>query len=453
MPRDGQDRLLRAALKYTAHGWSVFPIKPRAKEPLTAHGFKDATGNEDQIRTWWTRRPEANIGVATGTRSGILVLDADGSEGDRALVAMGVEVPTLTSITARGRHLYFVHAPGIGCSVALCTGLDVRGDGGYVVAPPSVHESGFAYQWDEEHFMGWGTRPAPLPESLHQILLQSRPPPRASASAAVILEGHRNDGLTRLAGSVAASARTREEVLEQVIILNAQRCVPPLPRREVEGVVRSIWQRECKNRKGDPRPRRGSSLKQPDVNITVRWAALDLRESKGLAGLGYLLDLVRLVATNTEMPIITGHGKKRAAWVGAGTAEIATRFLCNRWGMTRGQVRGLLERWEQQGLVRRLPPRAGRKPCRVQLVEGWFYTDPTGANLLEPSSANLRHNVSPCDQSTKDITHSNGSDNLFPEGGATIPIKRGRAARTEEESRRGSGIPRWLKVGPFEVLV
>src|SRR6516165_4849410 len=69
--------LLDAALNYAKLGWKVFPLVPGQKRPLTMHGSKDATSNPDQIRAWWTQNPDANIGVATGSVSGIVVLDVD----------------------------------------------------------------------------------------------------------------------------------------------------------------------------------------------------------------------------------------------------------------------------------------------------------------------------------------------------------------------------------------
>src|SRR5262245_49991368 len=92
---------LSAALSYAARGWPVFPCRPRAKEPLTQHGCKDATTDPHQITQWWTRWPEANIGIATGMASRIIVIDVDvdtekgidGEETLRTLEAQHGELP------------------------------------------------------------------------------------------------------------------------------------------------------------------------------------------------------------------------------------------------------------------------------------------------------------------------------------------------------------------------
>lgn len=148
--------LREAALSYAAKGWPVFPCKPRGKTPLTPHGFKEATCNPNLIERWWDRWPDANIGVPTGSAIKAWVLDVDGAEGSVSLTQLESELGELPltreAITGGGgRHLFF-SMPGdraIGNRVNLRPGLDVRGDGGYVVVPPSIHPSGKAYAWLE----------------------------------------------------------------------------------------------------------------------------------------------------------------------------------------------------------------------------------------------------------------------------------------------------------------
>ncbi len=130
-----------AAMAYARVGWHVFPLK--GKLPRTEHGFKDASTDLAIIRSWWSKWPKANVGIATGACSGLIVVDQDGD----ATPPMGLP-ETITAKTARGRHLYFRYPGAIGNRTRI-NGLpiDLRGDGGYVVAPPSVHESGILYKW------------------------------------------------------------------------------------------------------------------------------------------------------------------------------------------------------------------------------------------------------------------------------------------------------------------
>lgn len=145
--------LLDSALAYAAHGWAVFPCRPRGKMPITAHGVKDATTDPDKIEAWWTDTPDANIGIATGAPSGIWVVDIDGEAGLqslRRLATIGHELPmTVSSGTGHGTHLFYAIPPGatIRNRAGVWAGVDIRGDGGYVIAPPSLHPSGKTYRW------------------------------------------------------------------------------------------------------------------------------------------------------------------------------------------------------------------------------------------------------------------------------------------------------------------
>ena len=136
----------QAALAYASRGVPVFPCKPGGKAPLTHHGHLDATVDPEQIRKWWTRWPSANIGIPTGERSGLLVLDIDPDKGGDASLATLVSehgpLPTTTTVKtgSGGRHIYLRYPTGSGISNSagkLGPGLDVRGEGGYVIAPPS----------------------------------------------------------------------------------------------------------------------------------------------------------------------------------------------------------------------------------------------------------------------------------------------------------------------------
>lgn len=138
-----------AALQYIEREWPVFPVEPRGKKPLTTHGFKDASTNEDQVRAWWKRWPHANIGCPTGATT-FDVVDVDGADGIRSLerlVAKHGELPLgPTQVTGSGgRHLLFAGGT-LPTSARRLPGLDTRGAGGYVVMAPSVHRSGRSYE-------------------------------------------------------------------------------------------------------------------------------------------------------------------------------------------------------------------------------------------------------------------------------------------------------------------
>jgi len=184
---DQTPTMLDAALSYAARGWQVFPAHSihdghcscghhlmteaqqkthkcsPGKHPRTPKGLHDATTNEKKIRFWWRQWPHANIGIVTGAISGLVVLDPDG--GDKVGLAslqklretLGRDPDTLTAATGGGGyHLYFQYPANVKVSNGAGDNLtkagypdiDVRGDGGYVIAPPSNHASGSRYRWE-----------------------------------------------------------------------------------------------------------------------------------------------------------------------------------------------------------------------------------------------------------------------------------------------------------------
>ena len=195
MPAVTHARGERAALRYARLGWRVLPLhtpdrdgacscglnacpKP-GKHPRTPHGVRDASASVSAISSWWATWPDANVGLATGA---LLVVDVDGADGERALrqLVREHELPmTLEAATGRGRHLYFAAATvALGNSSGrLGNGLDIRGHGGYVVAPPSLHTLGQRYRWTNRR------RPAPLPAWIQERLTTSASPPNITLSS------------------------------------------------------------------------------------------------------------------------------------------------------------------------------------------------------------------------------------------------------------------------------
>ena len=144
---EGNDTIQQQALLYAASGLYCFPLKPNSKQPGTANGLKDATIDPDMVRGLFHPRydgREKGIGIDCG-RSGLLVVDLDGEVG---MAQRDKFPPTLTCLTGRGAHLYY---QGRGKSTVgkLGQGIDTRGEGGYVVAPPSLHPNGHRYQWED----------------------------------------------------------------------------------------------------------------------------------------------------------------------------------------------------------------------------------------------------------------------------------------------------------------
>jgi len=142
--------MLNFALKYLNLGFSVIPLKPKLKEPLIPWiEFQKRRATEQEIKSWFQKWPDANIGIITGAISQVVVVDLDGEEGLAQAPSLGL-TSTIVSVTGNGKHLWFKLATSstvVGNAVKLHPGVDIRGEGGYVVAPPSIHENGKRYRW------------------------------------------------------------------------------------------------------------------------------------------------------------------------------------------------------------------------------------------------------------------------------------------------------------------
>jgi hypothetical protein len=143
-------RLLAAGLRYAGWGWPVFPLKPRAKQPATRNGFKDATTDPDRIRRWWERHPSSNIGLPTGHAFDVIDIDVPHGPTSFAQLLKDDTVPDVhgqVATASGGLHLY-IPATGEGNRAGIEPGIDYRGAGGYVVAPPStLGERGRIWTW------------------------------------------------------------------------------------------------------------------------------------------------------------------------------------------------------------------------------------------------------------------------------------------------------------------
>lgn len=235
--------MLAAAQAYLARGLSVIPLRPKDKRPLLSSWlvYQERLPTEAEILDWWTRWTEANIAIVTGVVSSIVVLDVD----DRKALTGKPISPTPTVQTGKGWHYYFQH-PGHECPnfVAKQQGLDFRGDGGYVVAPPSIHPvSGKPYEW----VIGLDTPLAPVPDWLRPLIKS----PSGWATGKVtrgVSQGERNSSMAQLAGRYLAGGLPEEEVLELLLALNQRKFNPPLAEDEVQRTVESIARAEYRQR-------------------------------------------------------------------------------------------------------------------------------------------------------------------------------------------------------------
>jgi hypothetical protein len=253
----GTSDLHLAAVAYAEKGTAVLPLQPRGKTPATASGVKQATTDTAIIERWWTSAPNMNVGIATGSRSGIFVLDVDDEAGEQSLRelerANGDLPETVEAITGKGRHIYFRLGDGdpIRNSVGtLGPGLDVRGDEGYVVAPPSIHPSGRRYEWSVDCAAEY----ADAPDWLHRLMAGSSAPGKGkplehwhATLTEPIPNGTRNSTLAEICGKLLFHDVNLVLVRDLLVCVNAARCDPPLTIEEVETITVSVARTHLRN--------------------------------------------------------------------------------------------------------------------------------------------------------------------------------------------------------------
>jgi len=231
-----------SAKDYRDKGFSVIPLSPRDKQPLVNwKKFQKKKANHGQITSWWTQTPEANVGIVTGKISRLVVIDCDSEQAvDDFLKKFPEAKCTRQTKTGKGVHFYFRWSPGIRNSAGTFqNGIDVRSDGGYVVAPPSIHPNGTPYKWLNKKSI------EPLPQKIKELLTRSKKKIMESrvkkqATEQGIHEGRRNSHLTSLAGSLHAKGMSPEAIMTALRTENEIRCRPPLASAEVQTIVESI---------------------------------------------------------------------------------------------------------------------------------------------------------------------------------------------------------------------
>lgn len=266
--------LAGAAVELASGGWLSHPVQPQGKRPICRGGFTASTTDPDIIRRWWQRWPNANIGTPTGAAFELVVLDVDErSGGYESLVEVqerhGCLPETLTVETGGGGlHLYFRHPGGRVKSLpnALGPGLDIRGDGGCVVLPPSIHASGRRYRWRDT-----SVPMAEMPAWLAELVRYRPPAPRPRCDGPVeapdryvrvaverelaavrsAREPGRNDQLNRSSfsiGQLVGDGCLDREVAWTALVDAGLDCA--LPEREVRCTVRSGLEAGIANPRG-----------------------------------------------------------------------------------------------------------------------------------------------------------------------------------------------------------
>lgn len=288
--------MLAHALKYADKGWRVFPLHnissngqcscgrqcgSEGKHPRIGKWNKAASTSAKSITEWWSKWPNANIGILTGRTTNLIVLDIDPrNRGDDSLNLLLKENPNLekmlltrsVSTGGNGTHYYFQWRNEQKKKAGVFGGgIDIQSDGAYVVAPPSNHKSGQKYKWNNNHEI------APYPDVL--LVAGSKEDARWQG---VIPEGKRNTTLASIAGKLFSSGKQLGQVKVQLHEENINRCSPPLEGEEVDKIASSIFKQSKANK---------SSFKTQWQKEVVASEQLNAGQVRTLMALSHFMDV------------------------------------------------------------------------------------------------------------------------------------------------------------------
>ena len=357
------ETVLDAALSYVERGWGVIALSPNEKIPvadklLQPNGSKSFTTDPEHVRKLWATYPKANVGIVTGDVSQITVIDFDSKEAyDEVFSKIGAAPTTLRVKTPRGIHLYLAYTPELKQTAAMCgiNGLDIRQEGGYIVAPPSrvkdktytwVNESTELGTWDKLVELQDSYKPVQQPRTGVTALsgVGDQPTWVSEYLSNGAPEGQRNDVATRLAGYLN-SKRISEDIARGLLESFRLACNPPMDERELDAVVRSIYSRYV--------PSEGiytaEDLSAPIVDLSIanrrvfRWVEEDLVvDVSRIADKGSSLDCVLVFKTHTSHL----YGPTRLNLLSSSSRESLVRQLKHRkaknWPMCLDQIAQLI---------------------------------------------------------------------------------------------------------------
>jgi hypothetical protein len=326
--------LLNAAIWYAQNGFPVFPLSPGSKIPMQgSRGFLDATTELEQIKAWWTSHPNANIGLAT---AGLCVIDFDVTDGELAAWSKGEGVqaailssPMRQQTPSGGLHVVLKQPEGAGWRISasvLAADVDVRADGGYIVAAPSQVD-GLDYEWTEGPVPA-GDLPEPPKWLADRIASLSKKSPGKTGNlegtwdnwqGEKISHGSRHQALLSWAGLLRSWGMSGAEIEAALLAVNEQRCDPPSPEKEVRRIARDYARKAVEEAKARAAGMDGSfSLPALDAKLSASVGAPDEVEDPGPVPAELLLQIPGFVADVIEYSMGTApYPNAVLSWVGA----------------------------------------------------------------------------------------------------------------------------------------
>lgn len=234
------DSLKESAMRYAQKGFKVFPLAPHSKSKQVLKSWKEeATKDLSKIEQWWNQNPRYNIGLVTG--NGLFVIDVDiknNKNGFQSLQQHEKELPTTLKVKtpSGGIHLYYHAEKQISNKVNLYDGIDIRGEGGYVVAPPSVINNQ-VYRFENESVI------AKANEKVYQFLKEHKEVDDKSFCYNPIVVGQRNDVLFKLGCFMQTKGFCDEAIRSALLNENKYHCEISISEKEIECILKSILKR------------------------------------------------------------------------------------------------------------------------------------------------------------------------------------------------------------------
>lgn len=240
------DNTKSAAIEYLKYGFSVIPVNSNKRPCLDWKKYQKEKTTVEEIEVWWEMYPGANVGIVTGEISNLSVIDIDSQEGKSKLkevIPDSLRFP-IVNTPRGGKHFYFRYHEGLRSNVRSIPGCDLRSDGGYVVAPPSIDFSGKKYEWVV------GLDEVAIPNIPKSYLLKVEHRTKSFREALlsdsdILVEGRRNNDLFHFAYMLAKEGKKEEEIIRSTLGLN-KRCSPSLSEKEVLELVHSAASRAKK---------------------------------------------------------------------------------------------------------------------------------------------------------------------------------------------------------------
>ncbi len=235
------------ALKYLSNSWSVIPVGQNKLPLIEWKDFQSRLATPEEASSWWEKWPDANIGVVTGKISGITVIDVDQKSGGlETLKMLRLPMTAIAKTGGGGWHYYFKYAEGISNKAGIFPGIDIRGEGGYVVAPPSVHISGNEYEWANEEEL------ADFPSELFGLRKEVDWKQVVSGAP----QGTRNNTAASYIGKLMRSTQPKdwESFVWPTVLAWNQSNTPPLSDKELRITFESIAKKAIYDPREAPTP-------------------------------------------------------------------------------------------------------------------------------------------------------------------------------------------------------